>query len=400
MTLEGRHILLGLSGGIAAYKTASLASALTKEGADTRVIMTENATKIISPVAFDSLTGHKTATEVFDRTYIERVGHIAYADWADLLIIAPATANVIAKLAHGIADDMLTTTALACTCKKVIAPAMNTHMYENPVTQDNIEILRKYGWEIAEPDAGFLACGTEGKGRMAEPEVLRSVIQHFAAHEKDLAGKRILVTAGPTREAVDPVRFLTNHSSGKMGYALAAAADNRGASVTLVSGRTNLTPPPYVDFVQVESAKEMFDAVTSRAEEQDIIIKAAAVADYRPASVATEKIKKAADGSDMTSIALERTDDILAYLGAHKREGQRLVGFAMETQDLIENARKKLEKKNLDMISANSLRNPAAGFEVATNVLTLLTADAATELPQMSKRMAADAVLDAILKLK
>lgn len=396
--MKGKHILLGISGGIAAYKTASLASALVKEGADTRVIMTQNATKLISPIIFDNLTGNKASTDVFDRTYREKVGHIANAAWADLLLVAPATANVIAKLAHGIADDMLTTTALACTCKKLIAPAMNTHMYENPVTQDNIETLKRYGWEVIEPDSGFLACGTQGKGRMAEPEVLLDVIKHFAACEKDLAGKKILVTAGPTREAVDPVRFLTNHSSGKMGYAIAQAADCRGADVTLVSGRTSLTPPPYVKYVGVESAQQMFEAVTAHAAESDIIIKAAAVADYTPAQVAEEKIKKGADGSDMTSIPLKRTEDILAYLGAHKRDGQILVGFAMETQDLIENARKKLERKNLDMICANSLRNPEAGFETSTNVLTLLTAEGVTELPVMSKYEAAHEILNRIVK--
>lgn len=396
--LEGKHILLGVSGGIAAYKTASLASALIKEGAEVRTVMTENATKLISPIIFDNLTGSKTATDVFDRTYREKVGHIANARWADLLVIAPATANVIAKIAHGIADDMLTTTTLACTCQKVIAPAMNTHMYENPVTQDNIATLKRYGWEIVEPDSGFLACGTEGKGRMVEPEVLLDVIRHFAACEKDLAGKRILVTAGPTREAVDPVRFLTNHSSGKMGYAIAQAAENRGAEVILVSGKTNLTAPPYVEVVSVESARDMYEAVASHAADCDIIIKAAAVADYTPAQVAEEKIKKGADGSDMTSIPLKRTEDILAYLGAHKKSGQILVGFAMETENLIENARKKLEKKNLDMICANSLRNPEAGFETSTNVLTLLTAEGAEELPVMSKYAAAHEILNRIVK--
>lgn len=394
--LQGKHILLGVSGGIAAYKTATLASALVKAGAEVRTVMTENATKLISPVVFDNLTGNKTSTDVFDRTYREKVSHIANAAWADLLIIAPATANVIAKLSHGIADDMLTTTTLACTCKKLIAPAMNTHMYENPVTQDNIETLKKYGFEVIEPDSGFLACGTVGKGRMVEPEDLLEVIKHFVPCKKDLAGKRVLVTAGPTREALDPVRFLTNHSSGKMGYALAQAADVRGAQVTLVTGKTNLTPPPFVKVIEVESAAEMFDAVTSCAAECDIIIKAAAVADYRPANVSSEKIKKGADGSDMTAIPLERTKDILAYLGEHKKEGQILVGFAMETENLIENAKRKLEKKNLDMICANSLRNPDAGFDTATNVLTLLKKDGTKELPVMTKREAADKILDEI----
>lgn len=393
--LKGKTIVLGVTGGIACFKAAALASMLVKQHANVQVIMTENATKFVTPLTFEQLTGQKALTDTFDRNFQHSVEHIAVADRADLVLIAPATANIIAKLAHGLADDMLTTTVLACDCPKAIAPAMNTKMYENPVTQDNLSTLRRYGWEVAEPASGHLACGTEGKGRLPEPEELLELCLHAIAREKDLRGKRVLVTAGPTREALDPVRYLTNRSSGRMGYAIAKAAARRGAEVTLVSGPTALPRPGYMEIVDVESAREMFDAVTSRAPEMDIIIKAAAVADYRPADVAEDKIKKK-DGD--LSIPLERTRDILGTLGQQKREGQFLCGFSMETRDLIENSRKKLTKKNLDMVAANNVKVEGAGFGVETNVLTLITAEGEKELPLMSKDAAADALLDAILE--
>ena len=393
--LKGKTIVLGVTGGIACFKAAALASLLVKQHANVQVIMTENATKFVTPLTFEQLTGQKALTDTFDRNFQHSVEHIAVADRADLVLIAPATANIIAKLAHGIADDMLTTTVLACDCPKAIAPAMNTKMYENPVTQDNLAALRRYGWEVAEPASGHLACGAEGKGRLPEPEQLLELCLHAVAREKDLRGKRVLVTAGPTREALDPVRYLTNRSSGRMGYAIAKAAARRGAEVTLVSGPTALPRPGYMEIVEIESAQEMYEAVTSRAPDMDIIIKAAAVADYRPADVAEDKIKKK-DGD--LSIPLERTLDILAALGQNKREGQFLCGFSMETRDLIENSRKKLTKKNLDMVAANNVKVEGAGFGVETNVLTLITAEGEKELPLMSKDAAADALLDAILE--
>ena len=393
--LKGKTIVLGVTGGIACFKAAALASLLVKQHANVQVIMTENATKFVTPLTFEQLTGQKALTDTFDRNFQHSVEHIAVADRADLVLIAPATANIIAKLAHGLADDMLTTTVLACDCPKAIAPAMNTRMYENPVTQDNLAALRRYGWEVAEPASGHLACGAEGKGRLPEPEQLLELCLHAVAREKDLRGKRVLVTAGPTREALDPVRYLTNRSSGRMGYAIAKAAARRGAEVTLVSGPTALPRPGYMEIVEIESAREMYEAVTSRAPDMDIIIKAAAVADYRPADVAEDKIKKK-DGD--LSIPLERTLDILAALGQNKREGQFLCGFSMETRDLIENSRKKLTKKNLDMVAANNVKVEGAGFGVETNVLTLITAEGEKELPLMSKDAAADALLDAILE--
>lgn len=395
--LQGKTVVLGVTGGIACYKAAALASALVKQHADVQVLMTENATKFVTPITFEQLTGQKALVDTFDRNFTHSVEHIAVADRADFVLIAPATANVIAKLAHGLADDMLTTTVLACSCPKAIAPAMNTGMYENPVTQDNLNILRRYGWEVIEPASGRLACGAVGRGKLPEPEDLLEVCLHAVAHEKDMAGERVLVTAGPTQEALDPVRYLTNHSSGRMGYAIAKAAARRGAAVTLVSGRTALPRPAYVEFVDVVSAQDMFDAVTSRAPNMDIVIKAAAVADYRPASVADNKIKKS-DG-DM-SIPLERTRDILGILGANKPAGQFLCGFSMETENMIENSRGKLERKNLDMIAANNVKTEGAGFGVDTNVLTLITGDGLRELPLMSKDAAADALLDAILERK
>ena len=393
--LKGKSIVLGVTGGIACYKAAALTSALVKQHAEVQVIMTENATKFMSPITFEQLTGRRALTDTFDRNFQHSVEHVAVADRADLMLVAPATANIIAKLAHGLADDMLTTTVLACDCPKAIAPAMNTKMYENPVTRDNLETLRRYGWELVEPAVGRLACGAEGKGKLPEPEELLEVCLHAAAREKDLLGRRVLVTAGPTREALDPVRYLTNRSSGRMGYAIAKAAARRGAEVTLVSGPTALPRPGYMEIVEIESAREMYEAVTSRAPDMDIIIKAAAVADYRPADVAEDKIKKK-DGD--LSIPLERTQDILGTLGQRKREGQFLCGFSMETRDLIENSRKKLTKKNLDMVAANNVKVEGAGFGVETNVLTLITAEGEKELPLMSKDAAADALLDAILE--
>ena len=392
--LKGKHIVLGVTGGIACYKACELASLLVKQHADVQVIMTENATKFVTPITFEQLTGNKALTDTFDRNFVHSVEHIAVADKADMVIIAPATANIIAKLAHGIADDMLTTTVLACRCPKAIAPSMNTGMLENPVTQDNIETLRHYGWEIIEPDSGRLACGAVGKGKLPAPERLLESVLHTAAHEKDMTGIKVLVTAGPTREALDPVRYLTNHSSGKMGYAIAKAASRRGAEVTLVSGQTDLTIPAYVNVVDITSAQDMYDAVMAEAGSADVIIKAAAVADYRPATVADNKIKKT-DG-DM-SIALERTTDILKTLGENKKPGQFLCGFSMETENMIENSKAKLSKKNLDMIAANNVKVDGAGFGVDTNILTLITEDNQKQLPIMSKDEAADALLDAII---
>ena len=394
--LKGKTVLLGVTGGIACYKSANLASALVKQGANVQVVMTRNATEFIGPHTFESLTGNRVSVDTFDRNYQFQVEHIALADQADLVLVAPATANVLAKLAHGLADDMLTTTILACNCPKIAAPAMNTKMYENPVTQDNLDILRKYGWEIVEPASGRLACGAVGKGKMPEPEDLLECVLHALSHEKDMTGLKVLVTAGPTQEALDPVRYLTNHSTGKMGYAIAKAAAARGAEVTLVSGPVNLKKPPYLEVVDIVSAQDMFDAVTSRAPEQDIIIKAAAVADYRPASVAEDKIKKSGNNSDL-SLPLARTSDILAWLGEHRVPGQFLCGFSMETKDMVENSKKKLEKKHIDLIAANNPKQAGAGFGVDTNVLTLISSDGARELPLLSKEEAAHALLDEIM---
>lgn len=392
--LKDKTILLGVTGGIAAYKSASLASRLVKAGAEVRVIMTEHATNFINPITFETLTGHKCITDTFDRNFEFQVEHVSLAKKADVIMVAPATANVIAKLAHGLADDMLTTTILASHAPKLIAPAMNTGMYENPVTQNNLALLKKYGMEVIEPAAGHLACGDEGKGKMPEPEILYEHILRSCACKQDMKGLKVLVTAGPTQEAVDPVRFLTNHSSGRMGYSIAKACMLRGADVTLVTGRTALTPPLFVDVVPVVSAKDMYDAVISRSDEMDIIIKAAAVADYRPVHVAEEKVKKS-DGS--FSLELERTDDILKYLGEHKKPGQFLCGFSMETENMLENSRKKLEKKHLDMIAANNLKVPGAGFETTTNIITIITPDSVKELELMSKDDAAFRLLDEIL---
>jgi len=394
--LKGKTVLLGVTGSIAAYKIAYLASALKKLHADVHVLMTKNATNFINPITFESLTGNKCLVDTFDRNFQFQVEHVSIAKKADVVMIAPASANVIGKLAHGIADDMLTTTVMACKCKKIISPAMNTNMFENPIVQDNLKILEHYGYEVIQPASGYLACGDTGAGKMPEPQTLLSYIEKEIACEKDLKGKKILVTAGPTQEAIDPVRYITNHSSGKMGYSIAKAAMLRGADVTLVSGRTAIEPPMFVKVVPIVTAKEMFDAVTSVSDEQDIIIKAAAVADYRPAVVSSEKVKKK-DGE--MSIALERTDDILKYLGEHKKENQFLCGFSMETQNMVSNSRAKLEKKNLDMIAANNVKEKGAGFQGDTNVLTLITQEEETSLPLMSKEDAANQLLDKILML-
>ena len=394
--LKGKTVLLGVSGGIAAYKSAMLASLLIKQRADVHVIMTANATNFINPITFETLTGHKCIVDTFDRNFEFHVEHVSLAKKADVAVVAPATANVIAKLAHGIADDMLTTTMLACRKHKIIVPAMNTNMYENPVTQDNIRTLEKYGMEVVKPACGYLACGDVGSGKMPEPLEILSYVLRACAMEKDMKGKRVLVTAGATQESIDPVWYITNHSTGKMGYAVAEICMLRGADVTLVSGRTNLSPPPFVKVKNITSAKEMFDAVTSMAGEMDIIVKAAAVADYRPKQYSDEKVKK--KEGDL-SIEFERTDDILAYLGKHKREDQFLCGFSMETEHLVENSRKKLEKKNVDMIVANNLKEAGAGFGTDTNIVTLLTKDKEIKLGKMSKLEVAGAMMDEILKI-
>ena len=395
--LQGKTVLLGVTGGIAAYKAAALASTLVKLHAAVEVVMTENATKFVAPLTFEQLTGRRVSVDTFDRNFVHQVEHISLAQRTDLVIIAPATANVCAKLANGLADDMLTTTVLACRCPKLIAPAMNTAMYENPVTQDNLAKLRHYGWEVIDPAVGRLACGAEGAGKLPEPEVLTEHILRVLAKEKDLAGKKVLITAGPTRQALDPVRFLTNHSTGKMGYAIAKMAMLRGAQVTLVTGPTAITPPSFVDVVEVVSAEDMFNAVQKFSPDADMIFMAAAVADYTPATVSDQKIKK--KDTDM-SISLDRTQDILLWLGQNRRPGQVICGFSMETENLLQNSSAKLEKKNVDMICANSISTPGAGFGVDTNIITLITKDDTTQLPLLSKEGAADAILDKALTLQ
>jgi len=394
--LNGQTILLGITGGIAAYKAAYLASALVKLHACVEVVMTEHATKFIAPLTFEQLTGNRVMVDTFDRNFSHQVEHIALAERTDLVIIAPATANVCAKLAHGLADDMLTTTVLACTCPKLIAPAMNTNMYENQVTQDNLDILRRYGWNVIAPASGRLACGAVGAGKLPEPDVLLQHILREVAMPHDLAGKKVLVTAGPTQESLDPVRYLTNHSTGKMGYAIAKVAMLRGADVTLVSGPTSVEKPPFVKVVDIKSAQDMFEAVAAHAPECDLIFKAAAVADYTPVDYADNKMKKK-DGD--LSIPLKRTQDILQYLGSHRREGQVICGFSMETENMLENSQAKLKKKNVDMICANNLKVAGAGFGVDTNVITLITANGATELPLMSKEEAAGRIIDQAVEL-
>ncbi len=391
--LKDKNVILGVTGSIAAYKIASLASMLVKKGCHVHVIMTENAVNFINPITFETLTGNKCLVDTFDRNFQFNVEHVSLAKLADVVLVAPASANVIAKLAHGIADDMLTTTVLACRCKKIIAPAMNTNMFENPITQDNLKICEKYGMEVIRPAVGYLACGDTGAGKMPEPEELFAYIEKEIACKKDLKGKKILVTAGPTREAIDPVRYITNHSTGKMGYAVAKAAYLRGAEVTLITGKTSEPKPRFVDIIEIESAEEMFEAVKSRYEDQDAVIKSAAVADYRPKTVGTEKTKK--QTGDM-SIELERTVDILQWLGQHRREGQFLCGFSMETQNMLENSRVKLKKKNIDMIVANNLKVEGAGFGTDTNVVTIITEKEDISLDMMTKEEVADRLLSEI----
>lgn len=395
--LKGKTVVLAVTGSIAAYKIATLASQLGKLHADVHVMMTKNATNFITPITFETLTGNKCLIDTFDRNFQFQVEHVSLAKKADVVMIAPASANVIGKLANGIADDMLTTTIMACKCRKILSPAMNTNMFENPIVQDNLRKLERYGYEVIQPAVGLLACKDVGAGKMPEPEVLLSYIEKEICYEKDLLGRNILITAGPTQEALDPVRYLTNHSTGKMGYALARVCSYRGAHVTLVTGKTNLAKPMFVDVVEITSAREMFEAVTSRYEEQDIVIKAAAVADYRPTQVSAQKVKKK-DGA--MSIPLERTDDILKYLGEKKRPHQFLCGFSMETENMLENSRAKLEKKNLDMIVANNLKVPGAGFAGDTNVVTLITREDETQLPLLSKDETAAQILDKILRME
>lgn len=395
--LKGKHVVLAVTGGIAAYKMATMASLLVKQHADVQVLMTQNATNFINPITFETLTGHKCLVDTFDRNFEFNVEHVSVAKQADIALVAPATANVIGKLANGLADDMLTTTLLACKCKKLVAPAMNTQMYENPIVQDNLKKLEHYGMELIQPVSGHLACGDSGMGKMVEPEVMLQYILRDLALEKDMQGLKVLVTAGPTQEAIDPVRYITNHSTGTMGYQLARNCMLRGAEVTLVTGRTALTPPLFVKVVSVVSAQEMYEAVTSRAAEQDIIIKAAAVADYRPATVASEKIKKAEGGF---AIPLERTQDILRSLGEAKPAGQFLCGFAMETQNLEENARKKLETKNLDLVVGNNVKVAGSGFGAGTNVITFITKEGAEPQPQMDKAQVACCIVDKILAMR
>ena len=394
--LQGKTVVLGVTGSIAAYKIANLTSMLTKLHADVHVLMTENATNFINPITFETLTNHKCLVDTFDRNFNYNIEHVALGEKADVVLVAPASANIIAKMAHGIADDMLSTTLLACRCKKIVAPAMNTNMYDNPVVQSNIQILRDFGMEVIEPDTGLLACKAVGRGKMPSEDTLLDYILQEIQYEHDMTGKRVLVTAGATREALDPVRYITNHSTGKMGYAVALAAARRGANVTLVSGPVSLKPPLGVNVIPVKSAEEMFEAVTQAAGEQDVIIKAAAVADYRPVHVNREKTKK---GEGSMSIALERTDDILAWLGEHRRDGQFLCGFSMETQNVLENSRAKLQKKKIDMIVANSLRTEGAGFGTDTNVVTILTPDGTETLEKMAKSEVAHRILDRIIAI-
>ena len=395
--LQGKTVVLGVTGSIAAYKIANLASMLVKAHCNVHVIMTENATNFINPIAFETLTGHKCIVDTFDRNFEFHVGHVSLAQQADVLMVAPASANIIGKMAHGIADDMLSTTIMACSGKVLVSPAMNVHMYENPILQENLQILKKHGYGIIEPAVGYLACGDTGAGKMPEPEVLFQYILKEIACEKDLQGLKVLVTAGPTREAIDPVRYITNHSTGKMGYALAKRAMLRGADVTLVSGPVSIAPVPFVKTIPVVSAQDMFEAVRDNLKEQDVLIKSAAVADYRPASVSDEKMKKK-DG-DM-SIALERTTDILQYVGEHRTDEQVICGFSMETQNMLENSRKKLKKKNLDLIIANNLKEKGAGFGTDTNRVTMISEKEEIQLGLLSKDMVADEILNYMMKIR
>lgn len=393
--LKGKTVILAVTGSIAAYKIASLASALKKLQADVHVLMTENATNFINPITFETLTGNKCLIDTFDRNFQYSVEHVSLAKQADVVMAAPASANVIGKIANGIADDMLTTTIMACRCRKIIVPAMNTNMFLNPIVQDNLDKLRRFGYEVVDPASGYLACGDTGQGKMPEPELLLEYILREIQYEKDLAGKKVLITAGPTQESIDPVRYITNHSTGKMGYALATVCMRRGADVTLVTGPTETKKPEFVNILTVTTAREMFETVTAHAPEQDIIIKAAAVADYRPKYVSDEKVKKK-DGA--LFIEMERTDDILQYLGEHKREDQYLCGFSMETEHMLENSRKKLKKKHLDMVVANNLKVEGAGFGGNTNVVTMITDDEEISLEKMTKEETAVHIVDRILK--
>ena len=395
--LKGKTVVLGVTGSIAAYKIANLASMLVKNHCDVHVIMTQNATNFINPIAFETLTNHKCLVDTFDRNFEFHVGHVSVAQKADVMLIAPASANIIGKIAHGIADDMLSTTVMACSGKVILSPAMNVHMYENPILQDNLKTLRHYGYEIIDPAVGYLACGDTGAGKMPEPEVLFQYILKEIACEKDMEGINVMVTAGPTREAIDPVRYITNHSTGKMGYAIARRAMLRGANVTLVSGPVSIPPVPFVKTVPIVSAEDMFQAVKENLPENDILIKSAAVADYRPTKINSEKMKKK-DG-DM-SIELERTTDILQYVGEHRTKEQVICGFSMETQNMLENSRKKLEKKKLDMIVANNLKDKGAGFGTYTNLVTIITKEEEKSLELMSKDMVADEILNEILKIR
>ena len=391
--LRGKNVVLAVTGSIAAYKIANLASMLKKLEADVTVLMTGNAVNFINPITFETLTGNKCLIDTFDRNFEYSVEHVSLAKRADVVLVAPASANVIGKIANGIADDMLTTTVMACCCKKIVAPVMNTHMYENPIVQDNIRKLEHYGIDVINPDTGYLACGDIGPGKMPSEQVLLEYILKEIQCEKDLAGKKVLVTAGPTREKIDPVRFITNHSTGKMGYAIARHCMQRGAEVTLITGKTEIAKPLFVKIIDIESAEEMFEAVKACYEEQDIIIKSAAVADYRPASVSENKIKKK---DEEMSIALERTKDILGFLGEKRRKDQFICGFSMETEHLIENSRTKLKKKHVDMIVANNLKQSGAGFGTDTNVVTLITEELCKELPIMSKEDVAQNIIDTI----
>jgi phosphopantothenoylcysteine decarboxylase/phosphopantothenate--cysteine ligase len=396
MILKGKTVLIGVTGGIAAYKMANCVSHLIKLGADVHVIMTKNACNFITPITFETLTGNKCIVDTFDRNFQFHVAHVSLGKKADICLVAPATADVIGKIANGIADDMLTTTVMACRCKVIIAPAMNTAMYQNPIVQDNIEKLKRFGYEIVKPDSGYLACGDTGDGKLPDEDTLIEHILYHAAYPKDMEGKNVIISAGPTMEALDPVRYITNHSTGKMGYELAKAASRRGANVTLVSGQTNLKPPLFVNTINIKSAQDMFEAFRDNFLDNDIIIKAAAVADYRPKTVADNKIKKK-DG-DM-KIELDRTIDIIKYMGENRREGQFICGFSMETENMIENSRAKLEKKNIDMIVANNLKQKGAGFGTDTNIITIITKDNMKELALMSKEDAANALLDEIIKI-
>lgn len=397
--LKDKNILLGVTGSISAYKTVNLASALVKLHANVDVILTKNGERFITPVSFETLTKNRCLTDTFDRGDVSEIKHIALAERADVILIAPASADIIGKMAHGIADDMLSTTVLAAGCPVLVAPAMNVNMFRHPAVQENLAVLEKRGITVIPPESGILACGAVGEGKLPSEQTLLDFILRETAYKKDLSEKKVLVTAGPTQESLDPVRFITNHSTGKMGYAVARQAMLRGAKVTLVSGPVNISPPPFVKVVQVKSAEDMFQAVTDCCEEQDYFIMAAAVADYTPAEMKSEKIKKSSDESDL-SLQLKRTKDILKWLGEHKKDGQLICGFSMETENIMENSKAKLQKKNADMIAANSLREKGSGFGTETNHITLIKKDGVIDLPMLSKEEAADRLLDVLLEIK